>query len=598
LVAAKDRRLTQPTQITRRMINKIVIRDHGSSQWLVFDAPMDVLVAQTAEDVVPVLTELEHRANKDKLFAAGFLSYEAASGFDSALKTRAKGDLPLLCFGLFQQPARLDELPLTETPQLPPSTWHMTTAQEDYLACFNAIKAQIELGNTYQINFTLRQCSKDFVDPWQFFLSIANVAPYSAFIDTDDNAIVSTSPELFFSLVGNELICQPMKGTATRGTTLIEDRSVAETLYHSVKNRAENVMVTDMLRNDMGRVADAGSVKVQSLYDVVKYPTLWQMTSTVAATTRASIVEIFSALFPCASITGAPKASSMKIIAGLEDSPRDVYTGAIGYFGPDRNAQFSVAIRTALVDKHDDTATYGVGGGIVWDSDAEDEYNECLSKAKVLATTVADTEFELLESLGWTKDKSWFLLDLHLQRLSDSAEYFDFEFDRTRVEHEPEMLRSEFTDNRYKVRLLLNRAGDVSVAAAPLPGDFDSEARTMRLAASPVDASNVFLYHKTTQRTVYEQALQSVNDCDDVLLWNTEGYITESSSANLVVEFGGDLFTPPISCGLLGGTNRQYLLQRGEISERAIHVDELADAQSFTLINSVRGRMAARLILD
>ena len=580
------------------MINKIVIRDHDSSQWLEFDAPVDVLVAQILEDVVPTLAELERRVHEDHLFAAGYVSYEAASGFDSALITRAGGSMPLLSFGLFKQPTRLRELPKSDPGDKPPGSWRMTTSQEDYLTRFQTIKEQIELGNTYQINFTLRQRSDDLSDPWQFFLGIADAAPYSAFIDTDDHAIISTSPELFFRLNGSDLTCKPMKGTAARGMTLAEDNSVAETLYHSVKNRAENVMVTDMLRNDMGRVADAGSVKVQSLYDVVKYPTLWQMTSTVAATTRASIVEIFSALFPCASITGAPKASSMKIIAGLEDSPRDVYTGAIGYFGPDRNAQFSVAIRTALVDKRDDTATYGVGGGIVWDSGAADEYNECLSKAKVLATTVADTEFELLESLGWTKDGSWFLLDLHLQRLSDSAEYFDFKFDRKTIEHKLEILRLEFTDNRYKVRLLLNRAGDVSVTTAALPDNFGSESRSIRLAKDPVDASNVFLYHKTTQRSVYDQAMRNNSDSDDVLLWNTDGFITESSTANVVVTIEDELYTPPVSCGLLGGTYRQHLLQKGEIKERVIHVDVLGNAERITLINSVRGRMAARLIID
>ena len=574
------------------MINKIVIRDHGSSQWLEFDAAVDVLVAQTIEDVVPTLTEIERRVHADNLFAAGYVSYEAAAGFDSALTTRPASGVPLLCFGLFEQATQLRELPDSDPDYSPPGEWRMTTSQGDYLTRFQAIKEQIELGNTYQINFTLRQSNDDLTDPWQFFLGIADAAPYSAFIETDDHAIISTSPELFFRLDGSDLTCQPMKGTAARGMTLSEDRSAAETLFHSVKNRAENVMVTDMLRNDMGRVAAAGSVEVQSLYDVVKYPTLWQMTSTVAATTKASVVEIFSALFPCASITGAPKASSMKIIAELEDSPRDVYTGAIGYFGPDRNAQFSVAIRTALVDKRDDTATYGVGGGIVWDSDAEDEYEECLSKARVLATTIADTEFELLESLGWTRDGSWFLLDLHLQRLGDSAEYFDFEFDRTKIEHELETLRSEFTGSRYKIRLLLNRAGEVSVAAAPLPDNFGSESRTVRLATEPVDASNVFLYHKTTQRQVYDEALQAVSDSDDVLLWNKDGFITESTSANVVVEIDGEYFTPPVSCGLLAGTYRQWLLQQGEIQERAIRVDELSEHSKITLINSVRGRIA------
>jgi para-aminobenzoate synthetase/4-amino-4-deoxychorismate lyase len=598
LAQLKLRRRNSQNPNTRPMINKIVIRDHSHSEWLSFAAPVDVLATHDAHDVAATLAEVQRRVHADNLYAAGYVSYEAASGFDSALKTLPQGEMPLLCFGLFTQPERLPELPTPAASDTPPVSWQMTLSQGDYLLRFEAIKRQIALGNTYQINFTLRQRGDDLIDPWQFFLRVASVAPYSAYIETDQHAIISTSPELFFRLHGDRLTCQPMKGTAARGMTLADDLAARETLYHSVKNRAENVMVTDMLRNDMGRVSVPGSVQVESLYDVAKYPTLWQMTSTVTATTHASITEIFSALFPCASITGAPKASSMAIISELEDSPREVYTGAIGYFSANKEAQFSVAIRTAIVDKRSNAAIYGVGGGIVWDSDADDEYRECLSKAKVLATTVADTEFELLESIGWSQDKSWLLLDLHLHRLSDSARYFDFEFDRVAIERELELLQSSLSDNRYKIRLLLSRSGDVSMTATTLPGSFGSESRTIRLANEPVDAGNVFLYHKTTQRSVYDQALQDAADCDDVLLWNTDGFITESCAANVVFDIDGEQFTPPVSCGLLAGTYRQYLLQQGEIQERAIHVDELSERSKVTLINSVRGRMSTTLCKD
>ncbi len=580
------------------MINKIVLRDHSHSTWLSFAAPVEVLATHDASDVSATLAEVQRRVHADKLYAAGYISYEAAPGFDSALKTLPQGEMPLLCFGLYSQVERLSELPAPAAGDTPLLSWQMSMSQDDYLVRFEAIKQQIALGNTYQINFTLRQRSDNLIDPWQFFLRIANVAPYSAYIETDEHAIISISPELFFRLQGDRLTCQPMKGTAARGMTLTDDLAAREALYHSVKNRAENVMVTDMLRNDMGRVSVPGSVHVESLYDVTKYPTLWQMTSTVTATTHASITEIFSALFPCASITGAPKASSMAIISELEDSPREVYTGAIGYFSADQDAQFSVAIRTATVDKRSNAAIYGVGGGIVWDSDAEDEYRECLSKAKVLATTVADTEFELLESIGWSKDQSWLFLDLHLQRLSDSAKYFDFVFDRATIERELETLQSTFSDERYKTRLLLSRSGDVSVTAATLPNSFGLESRTIRLANEPVDAGNVFLYHKTTQRSVYDQALHDAAGCDDVLLWNTDGFITESCAANVVFDIGGEQYTPPVSCGLLAGTYRQYLLQQGKLQERAIHVDELSECSKVTLINSVRGRMSTTLSKD
>ena len=576
------------------MINNIVIRDAGRSQWLIFDAPIAVLSAYNVADVISVLTEVEGRAQRDQLYAAGYVSYEAASGFDSALTTRVPGDLPLLCFGLFSEPQRLSDLPQAEIPHKRP--WNMAAPEAEYREKFEAIKRQIELGNTYQINFTLRQHTEQLKDAWQFFLSIANVAPYSAFIEMDDHAIVSTSPELFFQLDDDDLTCKPMKGTAARGMTTQDDREIKRALFRSVKNRAENVMVTDMLRNDMGRVAKPGSVAVQSLYDIVKYPTLWQMTSTVTAKTSASIVELFSALFPCASITGAPKASSMAIIAELEDSPREIYTGAIGYFGPNRFAQFSVAIRTALVDKRDSTAVYGVGGGIVWDSDADDEYRECLTKAKVLATSAADTNFELLETLSWNRGDSYFLLDLHLQRLRDSAEYFDFAFDAQVIDRGLDELQSGFTDSRYRVRLLLDCDGNVSLASTTLPDAVHTESRVVRLAAKPVDAANPFLYHKTTQRSAYDDALRSVGECDDVLLWNSDGFVTESCSANVVVMIDGELVTPPVSSGLLNGTYRQHLLQQGEIKEREIRVDELSSAANITLINSVRGRMRVQLL--
>jgi para-aminobenzoate synthetase/4-amino-4-deoxychorismate lyase len=354
-------------------------------------------------------------------------------------------------------------------------------------------------------------------------------------------------------------------------------------------------MITDMIRNDLGRIARAGTVQVDALYDIEKYPTLWQMTSTVSATTDAGINQILTALFPCSSITGAPKKSAIGIIADLEDEPRGIYTGAIGWFGPGRQACFSVAIRTAVIDKDSGRATYGTGGGIVWDSEAHKEYDECLLKARVLGTTTDKRDYHLLETLRWDADDGYFLLGHHLERLKNSAEYFDFPFDCGTVEHALDAAIANVDLPHVRVRLLLARDGTVSASAAALDMRFETPA--VRLAAAPVDPQDPFLYHKTTRRNVYDQALRGADGADDVLLWNPDGYITETAIANVIVRQRERMVTPPVSCGLLAGTYRRWLLENSDLVERPVHIDQLADGDEITLINSVRRAYTARLRL-
>jgi len=343
------------------LIQKIILRDAGAAEWLVFSEPDDVLFATQPSDVFAVLSEIEGRVNDEGFFAAGFVCYEAAPGFDQAFVTHADCQLPLLCFGLFKNPQRKKSLDGVIDAGRLAIDWEMTESQGDYQQKLAAIKQQIELGNTYQINYTVRQKASGITDPWLLFQAIADDAPFAAFVECDHHAIVSASPELFFQLNDDQLISKPMKGTAARGMTLADDLELRDALSVSAKNRAENVMITDMLRNDMGRVARAGSVNVPTLFELEKYPTVWQLTSTVSAQTDASVAEIFQALFPCASVTGAPKVSSMKIIAELESSARGIYTGAIGFVGPGRQAQFNVAIRTAVISKESGHGVYGVG---------------------------------------------------------------------------------------------------------------------------------------------------------------------------------------------------------------------------------------------
>jgi para-aminobenzoate synthetase/4-amino-4-deoxychorismate lyase len=290
-----------------------------------------------------------------------------------------------------------------------------------------------------------------------------------------------------------------------------------------------------------------------------------------------------AALFPCASITGAPKVSTMKIITALETSPRGLYTGCIGYLSPGRQAQFNVAIRTVVVDKASNTAEYGVGGGIVWDSKIEEEYHECQTKARIL--TDRRPEFQLLETMLWTPAEGYFLLDEHLRRLGESAVYFDYEFDEIELRGRLAQLALELPNSSQKVRLLAGRDGQVLLESGDV---IHKELGRVGLAAHPVDSSNVFLYHKTTRRDVYEEARASRPDCQEVLLWNERGQITEASTSNVVVKLGSRLLTPPVDCGLLRGTFRDWLLREGVIEEAVITVEDLEHCQALYLINSVR----------
>jgi para-aminobenzoate synthetase/4-amino-4-deoxychorismate lyase len=286
----------------------------------------------------------------------------------------------------------------------------------------------------------------------------------------------------------------------------------------------------------------------------------------------------------------------MKLIAALEDSPRQVYTGAIGYIAPHRRARFSVAIRTAVIDRKTRTGVYGVGGGIVWDSDAADEYQECLNKARVLGTSVPEKDFRLLETMLWRSEDGFALLPEHLERLEGSAEYFDFSFDRVAIEMRLAALGDTLSPAaKHRVRLLLSRNGGVEIETQPAPSVGEGPLR-LALAKSPVTTRDPFLYHKTTRREAYEQALASADDCHDVLLWNEEGNLTECSIGNVVLRLEGALWTPPVSCGLLAGTFRRKLLREDVIRERTLGVLELPDAEAIYLVNSVRGWMPCELV--
>jgi len=561
------------------------------SQWLHFANPHRMIIAQKLEDVIPALREVERLVEINEWHAAGFVSYEAATAFDSILHTLPDIGFPLLWFGLYPDPRQVT-LPEPEYPK-ETLTWEPAIDRASYTSAIEQIRNHIADGRTYQVNYTMRLRSDFKSNPWDFFLHLAqNQNRHAAYIDTGRYAICSASPELFFRLDGDTITCCPMKGTAKRGRTTIEDQGQSEWLKNSEKNRAENVMIVDMVRNDLGRIAEIGRVQVPELFTVERYPTLWQMTSTVTAETRLSLTEIFSALFPSASITGAPKVSTMRIISELETTPRRIYTGSIGYISQNRKAKFNVAIRTALIDREIQRAEYGVGGGIVWDSTSADEYTEALLKAQVL--TEQFPNFSLLETMLWTPEEGFFLREKHVARMLDSAHYFDFPISKKDFDEYLDNISSNF-DSSQRVRLLLDRSGALNSEAKVFQPPENSPPLKVPLAREPVDTNNVFLFHKTTHRAIYESARKNFTNYDDVLLYNERGEVTEFTIGNLVLELGGKLITPPLSSGLLAGTFRAHLLETGQVVERTIQVQELKDCTKIFMVNSVRKWQAVEL---
>lgn len=571
--------------------------EQGRSGWLAPEesARAAIVLARSIPEVGGVLEALDCACAENR-FAAAFFSYECAPAFDPAFRTRPPLGPLAGCLVFDTPPVFLERPPAgaaaDEGRELD-GDWICDTDAAAHGRAVAAIRARIAAGDTYQVNYTVRLRTSAPADPWRWFLARwrAQPVPWAAWLQTGDLTIAALSPELFFAVDGNEIRCRPMKGTAPRGRWPAEDAERRRALSASPKDRAENVMIVDMVRNDLGRIARPGSVRAVSLFDVEAYRTVFQMTSTVRAETRAPPSKILRALFPCASITGAPKISAMKIIAELETSPRGIYCGALGFVGPGRRMRFNVAIRTLAI--RGNVAEYGVGGGVVWDSTAAGEYAE--ARAKALAVTAPDPPFELLETMRWRNGRV-FLWREHEERLRASAAYFGF------PPPDPATLRAAIADAAAtappagaRIRLRYADDGAVVAEAATLPA---RSARPVILALDdrPTPSSSKWLFHKTTRREPYAAARARHPGADDVLLWNEDGEIMETTIANVFLRLGGRWYTPPIRSGLLAGTMRARLLARGWARERVLTPHDARAAERIALANSVRGLRPAILI--
>ncbi len=578
-------------------IRRALLRSEDSAGWWLFERPEASVVATELDEVRDILAAAERHAASGH-WAVGYVAYEAAPAFDAALPVRADSRSPLAAFGLFGAPRELSDEELAavwggergepDGITEPAPAWN----EAEHAAALAEVRGAIARGETYQVNLTFPLRGRLVGSPEALFARLARAAavPYAAFLDCGSRAILSLSPELFFERQGEWLRMRPMKGTRPRGRFPEEDGRLAAELVGSAKDRAENLMIVDMARNDLGRIARPGTVATRSLFDLERYPTVWQMTSTVEAVSPAGLAEIFAALFPCASVTGAPKRSTMGWISRLEPEPRGVYCGAVGYVAPGERTRFAVAIRTAELERASGALRYGVGSGVVWDSDPAEEYRECLAKGRALVA-VAEP-FALFETMRWTLESGIARLDRHLARLAASAAYFGFRWDEDEARRSLVAALEPATseDRRVRLRFAADGALAVEVEAAPPTSPW-----TAIVASEPVDASDPLLFHKTTRRGIYERALEEARarGADEAILRNASGELTEGTRANLALEIGGERLTPRLACGLVPGVLRAELLERGELREAVLTVDDLARAERLWFLNALRGWIPA-----
>ena len=566
----------------------------GWREWRRF---VRVLSAARVDEVSDVLREAESAVQNGN-YAAGFVGYEAAPVFDSAHTTRPPdGLLPLAWFALSDEPP--------QEAHLPSPSWHFcgrwrgSLAYAEYLRAVAIIQQKIADGDVYQVNMTYPRRARFAGSPLSFFAALSGrqPSPWRFYAETPQWAVCSASPECFFEWQNGVLISRPMKGTRANRV------GAAVQLQNSEKERAENLMIVDMLRNDMSRLSDAKNVRTEKLLAIEEYPTVLQMTSQVMCNTQAGLHALFTALFPCASVTGAPKIAAMRYIRELETEARGVYCGACGWAGGGV-ARFAVAIRTAVVDKTNHIARYDSGGGIVADSVAAAEWEECENKAAILKTpppcsvsssmSKSNVKFEsesteppcLLETM-YATPQGVPMLAAHLARLEKSARYFNIAFNAAAAVRI--VARQCAKLSAAAVLRLKSAHGNIVVEQVPLPMAA-SKPPLVCLVDGAVSA-DALLCHKTTVRGLYARALQTARaaGCDDAVLHNECGEITETCIANIAAHIDGETLTPPLVCGLLPGVMRQHLLDSGELLERRIPIDDLRRADKIWRLNAVRG---------
>ena len=564
-----------------------------------FSEPAEVIYCTNFREVKKSLEAVEKFLKKG-YFAAGYICYEAGCAFEDNLPYRDYGFMPVLWFGIYKKPALiLDHRKEIFDDDVTTGNYSISSlkpgvTEKEYTAAINKIKHYIEKGDTYQVNYTFK-LKFDFTgsvfDLYAQLREKQSVS-YSGIIKSTGKYILSFSPELFFRREGRSILVKPMKGTAERGRYAGEDEKNRVQLSLCAKNRSENVMIVDLLRNDIGKVSETSSVLTTRLFEVERYESLFQMTSTVKGKIqkKVSLCGLLGSIFPSGSVTGAPKIRTMQIINELEKESRMIYTGSIGFFSPCNKAVFNVAIRTLLIDEQSGKGEMGIGSGIVYDSVPEAEYAECILKSDFL--TKAAKRFDLIETILWEPVKGYTLLSFHLQRLAESSSFFRFAYEEKNVVRKLYRESRKFApDKKYRVRLLLKKNGNVSIEHKPLIENGNE--KQIAVSDKKVSSSNVFLFHKTTCRDLYDKEYKKFKDRGyfDVVFLNEKNELTEGAISNLFIRKNGVYYTPPLDCGLLNGVYRRYLLSLPGFpaKEKILYRRDIETADEIYLTNAVRG---------
>jgi para-aminobenzoate synthetase/4-amino-4-deoxychorismate lyase len=603
--------LELPTEEAAALSETFVLLDNNSGTGppsLLFSEPQDIIAAWTPEEVPAALKRIEAGV-AGGLHAAGFFAYELGYVLEPKLSALMpeKRNVPLMWIGLYKAPAEMTSVEVehwlathTRSGDFSFTDVKLSWDEAQYLTRFTEVIEKIRAGDIYQLNLTFKARFKLEGSPLTFFLDLRQKqrVAYGGIVDTGEVTVLSASPELFIEQHGRTVFTRPMKGTAPRAGTLDADAIARRQLAADVKQRAENLMIVDLMRNDIGRIAEIGSVDVTDLFTVETYKTLHQMTSGVRATLKKGVdtAELLRGIFPPGSIIGAPKIRAQELIRQLETEPRGVYCGAIGYISPDGNSLFNVAIRTAVIFRNAD-GEMGIGSGVVFDSQGPKEYAECLLKMKFLTDPVK--RFELIETMLFDKDAGGFrLLERHIERLETSARYFAYVYDEAEARRALERAVAGKA-GRLRVRLLLAEDGKVTVTTTPLPPADPKAVMRFAVSSSRVDSSDLFLFHKTTRRELYDREWQEYADrlgTDEVIYLNERGELAEGSRTTIFIERDGKLLTPQLSAGLLPGTLRAELIAEGKAQEAVLTLADLKSADVVFLGNSVRGLVPATRI--
>jgi len=571
--------------------------DSNNYKSYIFLNPFEILQTTEPNKLFSTLKRFDEFSKQ--YYLAGFFSYEAGYVFQN--RHFLNLSIPLLSFGVFKKEnvycfdhktGTWDRIPPFLTTDCKKQNSLVTNVKLNisfniYKKKLKTIYKYIEQGQTYQTNFT------DFIsfkyrgsgfDLYQKLKYLQPVA-YSAYLKIQNKEILSLSPELFFRREGTKLVLRPMKGTIKRGRTTEEDKKQIQNLLNSDKEKAENLMIVDLARNDLGKIAEIGSVKVEKLFTIEKYKSLFQMTSTITGILKQPISysTIFKSLFPSGSVTGAPKKRTMEIIQSLEKNPRGIYCGAMGFTTPEEKAVFNIPIRT--IELMQGNGKMGVGSGITYSSQIKKEYEECLLKTQFL--TQSSKKFSLIESIRW--EGEFRFLEEHLKRLKDSTEYFQFVYDEEYIKFELNKIKIPEKNKIYKIRILLSEKGKIQITIEPLRLDKKLKQKVF-LSSKKTNSQNVFLYHKTTNREIYNKEYEKVQKKGyyDVLFCNEKKELTEGSRNNIFLQIQGQWFTPPLKSGLLNGIYREKFLKKKGAKEKVLYKQDLFNANKIILTNSVR----------